>query len=115
MSVVQPDAGSRRSGLSDDQKALIIGFLGWVAIQAARSSLFPLLPVIGKDFSLSGAEQGAIVSTYFFLYVPMQIPVGILGDWIGLKRVLVIMSTAAGIALVGVGLLSPTYVLLLTF
>lgn len=97
--------------------ALLIGALalGWVMVYANRSLLPPLLPVIGDELHLSGTQRGAIASTYFALYVAMQVPAGVLGDWLGLKRVLVTMYLAAGIGMLAIGLLAWNYALLLVF
>lgn len=89
--------------------------MGWVMVYANRLLLPPLLPVIGQEFSLTGTQQGAIASTYFALYVAMQVPAGVLGDWLGLKRVLVVMYLVAGLGMLAVGLLAWNYALLLVF
>jgi MFS family permease len=89
--------------------------LGWVFLYLDRTTLYPLLPVIGAEFRLSGVQQGAIASLYFLVYVAMQVPSGLLGDRFGLKRVLMVMYTLAGLGVVGVGLLARSYPLLLLF
>ncbi|MBI4233836.1 MAG: MFS transporter [Chloroflexi bacterium] len=89
--------------------------LGWAAIYADRTLLYPLLPLIGSEFHLTGTQQGAIASTYFLTYLALQIPSGILGDRFGLKRVLIPMYLIAGVGLLAVGLLSFHYGLLLAF
>lgn len=89
--------------------------LGWVMVYVDRSISYSLLPVIGEEFGLSGARRGAIASAYFAVYAAMQIPMGILGDRFGLKRVLVIMYLVAGVGLLAIGLLSVTYAFLLIF
>jgi MFS family permease len=78
-----------------------------------RTILSPLLPVIGEDLGLTGAQRGAIASTYFTFYVALQVPSGILGDRIGLKRVLVTMYAVIGVGMLAIGLLSYNYGLLL--
>lgn len=89
--------------------------LGWVFIYLDRTTLYPLLPVIGEEFHLTGTQQGAIASTYFFIYVALQVPSGVLGDRFGLKRVLMAMYALAGLGMVGIGLLARSYPLLLLF
>lgn len=97
--------------------ALVVGSLalGWTVIYLDRSLMFPLLPVMAREFQLTDAQRGAIVSAYFITYVAMQIPSGVLGDRLGLKRVLVAMYLMVGVGLLGLGLLSRGYALLLTF
>ena len=70
--------------------------LGWAIIYADRTALFPLLPVIGGEMGLSAVQAGAIASAYFLAYVVVQPFVGVIGDRLGLKRVLVAMVLVAG-------------------
>lgn len=89
--------------------------LGWIIIYSDRTTLYPVLPVIQESLHLTSTQAGAIASTYFLMYVAMQIPAGFLGDRIGLKRVLVVMYSLAGLAVLAVGLLASSYPLLLLF
>ncbi len=89
--------------------------LGWALVYADRTALYPMLPVIGRQFGLTATQTGAITSAYFICYVLMQIPSGILADRIGPKRVLVVMYALAGIGLLLVGLLATSYLTLLLF
>ena len=89
--------------------------LGWVFIYLDRVLIFPLLPVIGEEFGLSDTYRGLIASSYFFFYVLMQTPTGIIGDKYGLSNVVFIMYLIVGISLIGIGVLSYSYVLLLVF
>lgn len=88
---------------------------GWALIYADRTALFSLAPVIGQELRLTGAQQGALASAYFLLYVAMQVPSGWMADRLGLKRVLVGMYSLMGLALVGIGLLARAYLPLLVF
>jgi MFS family permease len=89
--------------------------LGWMVVYADRTALYPMLPVIGKQFGLTATQTGAITSAYFLCYVLMQIPSGILADRIGPKRVLVTLYGLAGLGLLLVGLLAASYITLLVF
>jgi MFS family permease len=89
--------------------------LGWVFIYLDRVLIFPLLPVIGEEFGLSDTYKGLIASSYFFFYVLMQIPTGIIGDKYGLSKVIFVMYLIVGISLIGIGVLSYSYLLLLLF
>ncbi len=98
----------------DYMRRLIVLFtLGWALLYADRTILYPLLGVIEAELALTGAQTGLITSTYFALYVAMQIPAGLLGDRWGLKPVLVSTYLLAGAALLLLGLIPPTYSLLL--
>ena len=89
--------------------------LGWAVVYADRTVLYPILNVIGLDFGLSGSQAGAITSVYFLVYVAMQLPAGILGDWLGLKPVLVVTYLLAAIGLLAVGIAASDYTSLLLF
>ncbi|MCL4459337.1 MAG: MFS transporter [Chloroflexi bacterium] len=96
-------------------KVIAVICLGWVMIYADRTALYPMLSVIGQKFDLTATQTGAITSTYFLLYVAMQIPAGLLGDRIGLKRVLVATYFLAGLGMLAIGLLAASYPTLLLF
>lgn len=89
--------------------------IGWTLLYADRTALYPLLSVIGEEFNLSSTMIGSITSSYFLIYVTMQIPSGILADKLGKKRLLVLTFIIAGIALLCFGLFANTYILLLFF
>jgi len=57
-----------------------------------RASLSVALPVISAEFHLSGAQQGFLLSAFFWTYCAMQIPGGLLADW--LKPRIVIAGAA---------------------
>ena len=46
----------------------------WVPLYADRTVLYPMLEVIAAEFNLSGTATGFITSTYFLLYVIVQVP-----------------------------------------
>ncbi|MCL5110502.1 MAG: MFS transporter [Chloroflexi bacterium] len=86
--------------------------LGWAAIYADRTALYPMLPIVAADFGLSSAQAGALTSFYFIVYTIMQVPPGIIGDRVGLKRVLLVTYTLAGLGMLAVGLFAQSYLLL---
>jgi len=57
-----------------------------------RASLSVALPVISAEFHLSAAQQGFLLSAFFWTYCAMQIPGGVLADW--LKPRIVIAGAA---------------------
>src|ERR1700712_5177702 len=57
-----------------------------------RASLSVALPVISAEFHLSAAQQGLVLSAFFWTYCAMQIPGGMLADW--LKPRIVIAGAA---------------------
>ncbi|NLK00361.1 MAG: MFS transporter [Clostridia bacterium] len=97
-------------------KTIIILFcLGWAVIYADRTALYPMLSIIGKEFDLTNTQMGIITSSYFFAYVAVQIPVGVMGDRIGLKKVLVVFFLIAGLGMALVGLMAASYLTLIAF
>ncbi len=74
---------------------------GWIGNYMIRMALSPLLDPVMTEFGLSHAQAGFLFSVFFYGYVAMQIPAGLLGDRFGRKRVLI-----AGILLVAVGALA---------
>lgn len=50
-----------------------------------------------QTFHASGAELGGLAATYFYVYMIMQIPTGILADTLGPRRVVAIGGLIAGI------------------
>lgn len=89
--------------------------MGWTILYADRTALYPLLSVIGEDYKLSSTMMGTVTSSYFLVYVSMQIPSGILADKLGNKRLLILTFIIAGTALLGFGLLAKSYLMLIFF
>jgi MFS transporter, ACS family, D-galactonate transporter len=50
-----------------------------------RQTLAFALPILGKEFHLDKAQQGLIVSAFFWAYTPMQIPLGLCADRLNLR------------------------------
>jgi MFS family permease len=92
---------------------MILLCAGWTLLYTDRTTLYPLLSVIGEKFSLSGTQLGTITSSYFLVYVAMQIPSGMLGDRIGKKRLLTAMYAISGFALLCFGLFTGNYVMMI--
>ena len=89
--------------------------LGWAIIYADRTCLYPLLAIIADSLNISSAQAGLLTSIYFFFYVAMQIPAGVLGDRYGLKPVLIANYALAGIGILGLGLFGSYYYALFVF
>lgn len=86
---------------------------GWTLLYTDRTTLYPLLSVIGEKFSLTGTQLGTITGSYFLIYVAMQIPSGMLGDRMGKKRLLTVMYAISGLALLCFGLFGVNYRLII--
>src|SRR3989441_11213380 len=68
--------------------ALLI--IAWAANFVVRVGFSALLPSIIDEFELSYTRAGLLASAFFYAYVLMQIPSGLLGDRFGRRRVLVL-------------------------
>lgn len=105
------------AGLRAGGNGLMLGAFaaGWAVIYADRTALYPLLSVIAGEFALSSTAAGLLTSTYFLLYLVLQIPAGMAGDRWGLKRVLLVTYALAGAGVLGLGLAGASYGWLLFF
>lgn len=110
--VEEQGAGAGQNGMLLIRTAALLA-VGALLMYADRTTLYPMLKVIGERFGLSGTATGAITSTYFFLYVAMQVPAGLLGDRLGLKRVLAGFFALGGLGLLLLGLTARNYALLM--
>lgn len=96
-------------------KLLAVLCLGLTFVSANRTALYPLLSVIGEEYNLTSTQLGTITSSYFLVYVAMQIPSGFLGDLFGKKRLLMVMYFLSGMALLGFAVLAKSYPALIFF
>jgi MFS family permease len=76
---------------------------GWIGNYVVRMAFSPLLEPVMAEFALSHAQGGFLFSVFFYGYVAMQIPAGLLGDRFGRRRILVlgILLVAAATLLTG--------------
>ena len=107
----QPKASNATQGAG----FLLVFFLGWVFLYADRTALYPLLAIIGEEFSLTGVQIGSITSSFFVTYAFMQVPGGLLADRWGYRKTLGGMYALAGLALLGIAIGGVSYSLLLVF
>src|SRR3989442_3165818 len=62
----------------------------WAANFVIRTGFSALLPSIIGELQLSYTRAGLLASAFFYAYVLMQIPSGLLGDRFGRRRILVL-------------------------
>src|SRR2546422_7161644 len=62
----------------------------WAANFVIRIGFSALLPSIIDELQLSYTRAGMLASAFFYAYVIMQIPSGLLGDRWGRRRILVL-------------------------
>src|SRR6201993_2324749 len=67
-----------------------------------RAALSFALPVISKDFQLTAQSKGLLLSSFFWSYALMQIPIGWAADRFNLRRLyagaFILWSFAQGLA-----------------
>lgn len=85
---------------------VVVWFLfvfAWTANFAIRVGFSALLPPIIRELDLSYAQAGALASAFFWAYLALQLPSGLLGDRFGRRRVLLVglAGVAAATALTG--------------
>ncbi|EPK6347946.1 MFS transporter [Proteus mirabilis] len=90
-------------------KLTIIFFFGWIALYGSRAIVGPLMVNIGAEFDLTKAQLGSIMSIFFIGYTALNIPSGIIGDYLGKKKVLVTGVVLFGGFTIIAGMM-PTYV-----
>lgn len=61
-----------------------------------RASLSVAMPMIAKEFDISPAKQGLLMSSFFWTYAFMQIPGGMLADRFGPRKVIAISAIGWG-------------------
>ncbi len=61
-----------------------------------------------RAFAISGAVLGTLAATYFYVYTLLQVPVGVLADTLGPRRILTAGSLIAGVGSLAFGL-APTW------
>ena len=88
---------------------LLVLAAGWAVTYANRTVIYPLLSIIAAEYSLSSADAGWLTGSYFFAYLLLQVPAGILGDRFGMKRVMVWTYAIAAIGAIGLGLVVGNY------
>jgi MFS family permease len=86
---------------------LVWGLLvyAWIANYVIRMALSSLMPPVMTELGLSYTRAGFLATAFFYAYLAMQLPAGLLGDRLGRKRVVlggilvgVVASLATGLA-----------------
>lgn len=77
---------------------LAVCVLGFMQTHVHRVGFAPLIPTFIADMGLGYAAAGTIMASYFWTYALMQVPVGMLTDRLGARRV---MLACMGVMAVG--------------
>lgn len=89
-------------------RLLLAVSLGWLAIQAGRLVLSPMLPTVRTDLAMSSTQAGLVFTVVWGLYALLQYPSGRLSDALSRRLLLVagLLLAALGFAILGT---APTY------
>src|SRR2546426_9019474 len=79
----------------------------WAANFVIRIGFSALLPSIIDELQLSYTRAGMLASAFFYAYVIMQIPSGLLGDRWGRRRILVLGLLGGALSAGLTGLAGP--------
>jgi predicted MFS family arabinose efflux permease len=69
-----------------------------------RTAPAALAGELTRAFEIGGAMLGTVAATYFYVYTVLQVPVGVLADTLGPRRILAAGSLIAGIGSLSFGL-----------
>ena len=76
----------------------VLLILAWAANFVIRIGFSALLPSIIDELQLSYTRAGLLASAFFYAYVLMQVPSGLLGDRFGRRRVLLVGLVGGALA-----------------
>ena len=76
----------------------ILLIFAWAANFVIRIGFSALLPSIIQELQLSYTKAGLLASAFFYAYVLMQIPSGLLGDRFGRRRILILGLLGGAVA-----------------
>ncbi len=101
---------SRRTGLAGLLTGQVFIFNAVIFLfQALTKSLFPpLLLPLREAFLIDNAQAGLLVTLVFFGYALARFPSGIMADYMGCTKTVLLGSAAMALSFLGVAL-SPTY------
>ena len=78
---------------------IILGvcLLGFMQAHIHRVGFAPLIPIFMTDLGISYAAAAAIMTAYFWTYTAVQLPVGVLTDRLGPRRMMLVFLTVLGV------------------
>jgi predicted MFS family arabinose efflux permease len=82
----------------------LVFVFAWAASFVVRVGFGALLPPIIAELHLSYTRAGLVASAFFWSYVAMQIPAGLLGDRFGRRRILLLGLLGGTLATASTGL-----------
>ncbi|MBI4562526.1 MAG: MFS transporter, partial [Candidatus Rokubacteria bacterium] len=79
---------------------LLVSTLGFMQVHIHRVGFAPLIPTFIADLGLTYAAAGAIMTAYFWTYTAVQIPIGVLADRWGSRRVMIVFMAILALGVV---------------
>lgn len=79
---------------------LAVCTLSFIEVHVHRLAFSPLIPTFVADLGLSYTAAGTIQTAYFWTYTLFQVPVGVLTDRWGARRVMLVFMAALGVGAV---------------
>jgi MFS family permease len=83
------DRATVRAAARATRISVLLLFLAWIVDYIDRLVITLALPDIGRDFDLSKAEEGFVLTAFFLTYALAQLPGGYLADRFGAKVTMV--------------------------
>lgn len=74
----------------------VLVVLGYMLAYFHRMAPASIATDLQRAFNASGAALGALSASYFYIYMAMQIPVGIMADTLGVRRIVAVGCAIAG-------------------
>jgi sugar phosphate permease len=71
--------------------------LGYMLAYFHRMAPAAIATDLQQSFEASGAALGALAAAYFYTYTVMQIPVGVMADTLGIRKIVAIGAALAGV------------------
>ena len=92
-----PDRTAAFSFLTARRVVFGIALASYVLSFFHRTAPAAIAGELTRAFAIGGAVLGTLAATYFYVYTILQVPVGVLADTLGPRRILAVGSLVAGI------------------
>lgn len=89
------DIATRMRRLRWTSYTLVI--LGYILAFFHRMAPAAIASDLQQSFAASGAALGALAAAYFYTYTVMQIPIGVMADTLGIRKIVAIGAVLAGV------------------
>lgn len=111
--IKQPEKTENTVGQPSYQAVYMVGFLAmWTALIYGfiEVSIANNFAVYGLKIELSKAEVSILITTFIWMSLALQLPLGLLGDKIGRKKLLTIICTIGGIGMLFVPIVGDHFI-----